>query len=143
MSRISIIELAVRLHHIYSHTTTYSNCNGIVGVNPVTGVPYEQELCEGTQPHGIAVLGDSASAHFHVPPQYIEAQYINNTTYADILAILENEFDWPMFSATTAFLNTTDSFYPSISGPVNSSYMVLNGRNRCNHRDFQNIGAFC
>ena len=66
----------------------------LAGTNPATGVPYEQELCAITTPKGIAVLGDSASAHFHVPPQYIEAQYINATTYADVLNILENEFDW-------------------------------------------------
>lgn len=45
------------------------------------------------------------------------------------------------FSATTAFLSNTDSFSPSISGPINSSYQVMNTRNRCTHRDFQNIGV--
>ena len=53
--------------------------------------------------------------------------------------ILENEFDWPMTSAYTGFMNTT-VFSPSIEGPVNSSYLVMNSRNKCNHRDFQNIG---
>ena len=48
-----------------------SNCNGIFGVNPATGVPYETELCGGTAQHGVVVLGDSASAHFHIPPEFL------------------------------------------------------------------------
>lgn len=43
---------------------------------------------------GIVVLGDSASAHFHVPPEYFESQAINPTTFEHIEGILTNEFDW-------------------------------------------------
>ena len=125
------------IHSFFSHR--HSNCNGIVGVNPETGIPYEQEFCGSTPPRGFAVLGDSAAAHFHVPPQYLEPGAWDPTTFNDILMILENEFDWPMTSAYTGFMNTT-VFNPSIEGPVNSSYLVMNNRNKCNHRDFQNIG---
>eukprot|EP00035_Acanthoeca_spectabilis_P000993 m.76768 g.76768 ORF g.76768 m.76768 type:complete len:578 (-) comp10553_c0_seq2:4106-5839(-) len=117
-----------------------SNCNGIFGVNPVTKVPYEKELCEGTGQVGMVVLGDSAAAHFHVPPEYFEAQLIGNHTFAHIEEILTNEFDWPMLSASTAFYTNTSSF-PNIDGPVNSSYLVNRGRNRCAHRDYQNLGV--
>ena len=79
-----------------------SNCNGIHGVNPASGIPYEQELCAGTGVAGVAVLGDSASAHFHVPPAFLNATAIDNHTYANIVSIAENEFDWPMLSAMTA-----------------------------------------
>ena len=84
-------------------------------------------------------LGDSATAHFHLPPQYLEAANINHETFNDVLFALKNEFDWPMLSATTAFTNST-KWNPSISGPSNSSYSVLRARNLCNHRDYQNIG---
>eukprot|EP00041_Stephanoeca_diplocostata_P012168 m.202731 g.202731 ORF g.202731 m.202731 type:complete len:510 (+) comp18841_c0_seq3:113-1642(+) len=117
-----------------------SNCNGIYGVNPTTGVPYEVEMCAGTNQFGIAVLGDSASAHFHVPPEFLTAQSITDSTFKDILPILENEFDWPMLSATTAYFNGTASF-PNINGPVNSSYEIMRSRNRCMHRDYQNIAV--
>lgn len=46
------------------------NCNGIYGVNATTGIPYEEAFCSGSNaPMGIAILGDSATAHFHLPPQ--------------------------------------------------------------------------
>ena len=54
-------------------------------------------LCplEGDTPQrGIVVLGDSASAHFHVPPEYMEPQLIHDGTYQHIEFVLENEFDW-------------------------------------------------
>eukprot|EP00039_Didymoeca_costata_P019377 m.337296 g.337296 ORF g.337296 m.337296 type:complete len:579 (+) comp18097_c0_seq1:203-1939(+) len=117
-----------------------SNCNGIAGVNPATGVPYETELCEGTNQMGVAVLGDSASAHFHVPPTYLNATAINNHTYQNIEFILENEFDWPELSSMTGYFNSTQPF-PDIHGHVNSTYMVNRHRNRCAHRDFQNLGV--
>jgi hypothetical protein len=41
------------------------NCNGIYGVNPKTGKPWEDELCAGTNPVGSAILGDSAGT-FHI-----------------------------------------------------------------------------
>ena len=46
-----------------------SNCNGIYGVDPTTNTPYEELFCKDTPQYGTVVLGDSASAHFHVPPQ--------------------------------------------------------------------------
>ncbi len=84
-----------------------SNCNGIHGTDPATGKTYEELFCAGTNPMGTIVLGDSASAHFHVPPQYLEAQTLSLHTFDNLFFILENEFDWPMLSATTGFANTS------------------------------------
>jgi hypothetical protein len=36
------------------------DCNGIFGIDPKTGKPWEDELCAGTQPMGVAILGNSA-----------------------------------------------------------------------------------
>jgi hypothetical protein len=41
------------------------NCNGIFGTSP-QGVPYEELYCNGTQQRGVAILGDSAAAHFQL-----------------------------------------------------------------------------
>ncbi|GFR70101.1 acyloxyacyl hydrolase-like [Elysia marginata] len=54
-----------------------SNCNGIFGVNEGTGRAYEDELCEHSQPRGVALLGDSIGAHFHLPPEWIDPQKIS------------------------------------------------------------------
>lgn len=117
-----------------------SNCNGIFGVDPSTGAPYESVFCNETPPVGTVVLGDSASAHFHVPAAYLDATTLNNHTFEHLLGILANEFDWPMLSATTGFDNTSQ-FAPDIAGPVNSTYQVMRSRNLCAHRDFQNIAV--
>eukprot|EP00047_Mylnosiga_fluctuans_P002903 m.226476 g.226476 ORF g.226476 m.226476 type:complete len:702 (+) comp11429_c0_seq1:244-2349(+) len=119
-----------------------SNCNGIKGVDPVTNKTYEELFCSGTAHHGVAILGDSAAAHFHIPPIWMTSTYIasHNDTFNYVMDILENELDWPMLSATTGF---TDSarYSPEISGPVNSTYLFTRSRNLCIHRDYQNIGV--
>ncbi|XP_054846892.1 acyloxyacyl hydrolase [Eublepharis macularius] len=110
-----------------------SNCNGIWGVDQKDGIPYEQKFCNGTEPMGVVLLGDSAGAHFHIPPEWLTASQISPKTYSDLPAALANELDWPQFSETTGFLNST------IGGRTDSIYLRLHKRNRCNHRDYQSI----
>lgn len=106
-----------------SDTVYDSNCNGIYGVDPKTNKPYEELLCSDTKQQGVIVLGDSASAHFHVQPQYLNVTAWDSTTFSRILPVLENEFDWPLFSSTTGFEDTR-TMAPDINGPSNSSYQV-------------------
>lgn len=115
------------------------NCNGIYGVDPTTKKDWEELLCSDTQQFGYAVLGDSAAAHFHIPPQWMTASEINNQTYSDLLEILEDELDWPEMSASSGYMNETWSGHPV--GPVDSMYVRLRERNLCMHRDYQNIGV--
>ena len=58
-------------------------------------------LCSKYKQFGTIVLGDSAGAHFEIPPSYMNASEINKSTYSDLLTILEDEFDWPQRSAYT------------------------------------------
>ena len=119
------------------------NCNGISGVN-ASGIPYEEAWCSGANaPMGVGILGDSATAHFHIPPQYINAQ--NFSLPLDrIIAFAANEADWPQCSWSTGFRDSVDcpatvdnltmANYPSIYG-------YMNRLNKCNHRDLQNTGV--
>jgi hypothetical protein len=51
------------------------NCNGISGTDPTSGQSYEDLYCSGPNaPMGIVGIGDSALAHFHIPPQYLNAK---------------------------------------------------------------------
>ena len=111
--------------------TRDSNCNGVYGVDPHTGTPYESLYCS-TPELGIAVLGDSASAHFHLPPSYVTASGIDNHTYRNIMTVLENEFDWPMFSSTTGYLTNGSMFHGDITPAMttNSTYLTMRSRNR-------------
>eukprot|EP00331_Platyophrya_macrostoma_P021006 CAMPEP_0176466518 /NCGR_PEP_ID=MMETSP0127-20121128/37936_1 /TAXON_ID=938130 /ORGANISM="Platyophrya macrostoma, Strain WH" /LENGTH=374 /DNA_ID=CAMNT_0017859693 /DNA_START=511 /DNA_END=1635 /DNA_ORIENTATION=+ len=111
------------------------DCNGIYGTDPETNRTWEDILCGNTTRIGIGLLGDSVGAHFEIPPEYLTASKLNLTTYNSVLANLFNEFDLPHQSAATGFMNT------SSSGPVRSIYKYLRDRNRCNHRDYQNIGV--
>ncbi|KAK7113997.1 hypothetical protein V1264_000135 [Littorina saxatilis] len=116
-----------------------SNCNGIYGTDPKTKVAYEKELCAGTEPRGVAVLGDSISAHFHLPENWFDATQISAAAFKHLDFIVENEIDWPEMSSATGlgFNNWTEV----IQGPVDSVYMRLRERNRCNHKDYQNIAV--
>jgi acyloxyacyl hydrolase len=62
---------------------------------------------------GIAVLGDSISAHFHVPEEWLDARNFSEAAFEHLLFILDNELDWPETSATTGHVNFT---WPNIDG---------------------------
>lgn len=70
--------------------TVDTNCNGILGVDPATNHTYESLWCKGTQQMGTVVLGDSASAHFHIPPTWFDSATMNDSTFQDLPFILEN-----------------------------------------------------
>lgn len=116
-----------------------TNCNGIYGTDPASGKTYESLWCNGTGQMGTVILGDSAGAHFHIPPSWLMSQQLNVEIFKDLFFILENEFDWPMMSSNTGYKNST--WPSSISGPVDSTYLRLRELNHCNHRDFQNIAV--
>jgi acyloxyacyl hydrolase len=113
------------------------NCNGISGINKDSGFSWETELCNGTDAKGIAVLGDSAGAHFHIPVDWLNPHAINKTTYSELVFVLANEMDWPQRSATTGFV-ADDRDDP---GHMFSLYSAMVDRNRCNHRDYHNIAV--
>jgi hypothetical protein len=49
-----------------------TNCNGIHGGGE--GIPsYEEKWCAHSSPRGVIALGDSATAHFHIPPALFSA----------------------------------------------------------------------
>lgn len=110
-----------------------SNCNGIWGVDPKDGIPYEKKFCEGSQPRGIILLGDSAGAHFHIPPEWLTVSQMSVNSFLNLPTAVTNELDWPQLSGTTGFLDSASKI------KENSIYLRLRKRNRCNHRDYQNI----
>ncbi|XP_074235917.1 acyloxyacyl hydrolase isoform X2 [Saimiri boliviensis] len=110
-----------------------SNCNGIWGVDPKDGVPYEKKFCEGSQPRGIILLGDSAGAHFHISPEWITASQMSLNSFISLPTALTDELDWPQLSGATGFLDST------VGIKEKSIYLRLWKRNHCNHRDYQNI----
>lgn len=115
------------------------NCNGIWGGNE-TG-SYEDIFCANYQPRGLVILGDSATAHFHIPPQWVTAQGWN---FDQLLPDAMNELDMPMCSWGTGHVTPEECPYqhpvPGVDGVV-SLYTQLRERNRCVHNDFQNIGV--
>jgi len=115
------------------------NCNGIFGVDS-TGRSYEQLFCSQSSQRGVIILGDSATAHFRIPPEWLEPKIYSNRTFQDLLAVLTDEADWPQCSWGTGYENDT-SCPPSPLLHVDSMALRMRNRNLCNHRDFQNIGV--
>jgi acyloxyacyl hydrolase len=114
------------------------NCNGIYGVDSSLQ-SYEDKFCKGSGMRGIIALGDSATAHFHIPPDWLNALALNNDTFADVVPVAEDELDYPMCASSTGFENSTKC--PKSDLPMDSIYLRLRARNQCNHRDYQNIGV--
>lgn len=117
---------------------TDSNCNGIHGVNPDTGKPFEEELCGDSGQLGVIVLGDSASAHFHAPAEWFTAKDLTKAILSNLTYVVENEGDWPDLSYFTGYRNST---WPIVHGPTDSIYRRLWKRNHCVHRDYQNLAV--
>ena len=116
-----------------------TNCNGIEGIDQSTKRTYEEMWCNGTQQYGTLLLGDSVGAHFHIPPAWLNVSEINTLVFDHLPFMASNELDWPQYSSTTGHLNI--SWLDVIDGPVQSLYLNLRERNRCNHRDYQNVGV--
>ncbi|KAM7322654.1 hypothetical protein ACRRTK_018159 [Alexandromys fortis] len=110
-----------------------TNCNGIWGIDPKDGIPYEKKFCKGSQPRGIILLGDSAGAHFHIPPEWLTASQMSSKSFFNLPAALTDELDWPQLSGVTGFLDSASRIEEK------SIYHRLRKRNHCNHRDYQSI----
>jgi acyloxyacyl hydrolase len=83
---------------------------------------------------GVAVIGDSAGAHFSIPEKYFNATMIQKGTYNDLLSRVANELDIPYESTYTA--NTVTEGYTR-----HSIYKYLHEWNLCNHNDYQNVAV--
>ncbi|KAL4234024.1 hypothetical protein ACF0H5_005678 [Mactra antiquata] len=118
-----------------------SNCNGIKGKDPSTGKSYETTFCSQSEPRGIAVLGDSISAHFHLPREWFNSTELSIANFEPLPYVGENELDWPALSYGTGFMNATEELSRIIHGHTDSIYLRLWERNRCNFRDYQNIAV--
>jgi acyloxyacyl hydrolase len=81
----------------------------------------------------VAVIGDSAGAHFSIPEKYFNASMIQKGTFDDLLPRLADELDLPHESGYTGHTHTS---YAS-----RSVYKYLRDWNLCNHNDFQNIAV--
>jgi len=120
--------------------TTYdTNCNGIFGADN-NGNKYEETFCSGANtPKGLVIVGDSATAHFSLPPSWFHPADVNSTDYSDLIDVALTEADWPQCSWSTAWANTTDC--PQALAPMKSIYQRMRDLNLCMHRDYQNHGV--
>jgi acyloxyacyl hydrolase len=104
-----------------------TNCNGIYGADP-SGKFYEDKFCSTSDRRGIALLGDSAGAHFEIPPRWFNVSEWERGTFEGALSKVEDELDLPYRSYGTGF--EPNGTY----GPVDSLYLHNRRRNLCNHR---------
>jgi acyloxyacyl hydrolase len=100
-------------HAVQGDVSVDHNCNGIHGVDSKTGKAWEDEFCNDTNRMGIAILGDSVAAHFHLPEQWLDARNMSEEAFEHLLFILENELDWPQMSASTGHVNIS---WPNMEG---------------------------
>ena len=119
-----------------------SNCNGIFGIDNTTNDAYERLYCDNTGQRGLIILGDSATAHFSLPPRWLTAKTFNNDTFANALDILADEIDYPACSWGTGWWNPDKCpEFNEQQAPYKPLVQRFHERNRCNFRDFQNIGV--
>ena len=115
------------------------DCNGIYGTNPLTGISWEETLCSTTPRRGLIHIGDSMSAHFHIPPQWSTK---NGWNLNNVLLDAANELCQPSCAWGTGYNNASRCPY-SIGKRSNLGSITsrLRNRNLCNHRDLQNVAV--
>lgn len=94
----------------------------------LNGISYEDRFCKNSDQKGVAVLGDSISAHFHLPEEWFDATKIGADSFQNLDYFLENELDWPQLSA--------------ISGFKNSSWHVTQEPTRLINKSFENFTPY-
>ena len=129
-----------RRQNYYSNDETIDHdCNGIYGINTVTGKSWEETLCDGVPRRGLIHIGDSASAHFHIPPQWLTR---NGWNLGNLIPDAVDELDQPSCAWGTGYRNVTSCpFSNGTRNRVGSIASRLRERNLCNHRDFQNVAV--
>lgn len=115
------------------------NCNGISGIDAATGQSWEDLYCKDTPRYGYLALGDSATAHFGIPGDYITASKIRPGLYDNIFTLLQNEGDWPHCSGYTGYEKDATKCRENKAGFF-SIYDAMRSRNLCMHRDYANLG---
>ena len=115
------------------------NSNGIFGVDE-HGIAYERLYCDNYPPVGVAILGDSASAHFSLPPSWFRPTEFNENTFKNLFMLLTNELDWPQLSWATGHSENCwmDDIKSYSDIQMDSIYKRLVERNRCGLNDYQN-----
>lgn len=92
----------------------------------------------------MAILGDSAGAHFAIPEIWMRPyqwRVSEPNVFDDWKMAVANELDWPQMSWVTGFTDRCWKHAPIswVEGKnVDSIYARLVERNRCNLNDFQN-----
>ncbi|MES1912968.1 MAG: hypothetical protein MHM6MM_005208 [Cercozoa sp. M6MM] len=135
--------------HAIGGVTVDHNCNGIFGVNPRTGNDFQSELCADTPHMGVAILSDSAGAHFAIPEKWLNPKKFalhdedgKHYSFNNLVHTLQNEFDWPQCSLVTGTVPpeqaNDDMLCPPNKRPVESIYQRMLKRNRCIRGDYHN-----
>ena len=105
----------------------------------LSGRPLEDKYCSGYPSKGIAILGDSATAHFSIPEQWFRPTEFNQTTFQNLYLALVNEMDWPMLTWPTGFSDNCweQDVWSYSSKKTDSIYLRYVEHNRCALNDFQ------
>jgi hypothetical protein len=115
------------------------DCNGISGVDTSTNKSYESLYCDSTVRRGLIHIGDSATAHFHLPPQWLSK---HGWGLRNLVSDAEDELDQPACAWGTGYKNFSSCpWSPNKTTNEGSIAERLWRRNHCNHRDFQNVGV--
>jgi len=115
------------------------DCNGIYGIDPETGISLEEMFCMNTERRGLIHIGDSATAHFHIPPQWMTK---NGWNVENLIPDVLDELDQPACAWGSAYRNDSGCPYANRKDEsLGSVASRLRERNLCNHRDVQNIGV--
>jgi len=87
------------------------------GVDPDSGIPFEDLYC-GDSPRGVAILGDSAAAHFHIPPNYFMAETLNKVSIFVVFLRTKSP------SVFLCFNQSAKHFETEINGGVNEMQVI-------------------
>ena len=106
------------------------NCNGIAGGNE-TGT-FESIFCDASDSRGVILLGDSATAHFHVPPNWLTAK---NLDFSDVVPKVLDELDYPHCSWGTGHADPEDCPFQYPVPGVDGIFSIYEGMRQVRRKE--------
>ncbi|KAL0490645.1 acyloxyacyl hydrolase [Acrasis kona] len=110
----------------YTNIGEDMNCNGIHGIDKETEKSFEDLFCNSfPDDRQLIFLGDSSVAGFMIPVEWLDLKNLTK-----VLSAYNNELDWPMKVWGSGWDDSIQS---------ESMYHRIVSRNKCAHRQFQNV----
>ena len=109
------------------------NCNGISGIDPVSGKSRKEALCKDSKQLGVILIGETSGTNFHIPPSWFNSSEWKEGLLHDVIPVVQRIFSVFQLGGFTG------TCPDGSAEPCRSVHKYLTEWNKCNTEDFINL----